>query len=244
MILNWFFNHSSKADSLPSSEEISGIITQFEQNSHLILSLPKILAVAEYNAMVSYFETDSPTNTQVNYGVVFFKKHPEGNLIAQLFLDRNNKLVVRPDGSPFGRQLITQRIGKELQNRIKDKNILFVPIQNIQGHSSPEYNQLIDNIAVWLNDLLKVPEVLPILTYEEAIKYFVTNRPAEKRAVKGAILMKKHSQGNHISQVFLDETNQILYQADGKPYGRQLVAKQLDAELKETFDGKDLIIVE
>lgn len=244
MILNWFFNHSSQADSLPSSEEISGIITQFEQNSHLILSLPQILAVAEYNAIVSYFETDSPTNTQVNYGVVFLKKHTEGKLIAQLFLDINNKLVVRPDGSPFGRQFITQRIGKELQNRIKDKNILFVPIQNRQGYSSPEYNQLIDNIASWLSDLLKVPEVLPILTYEEAIKYFVTNRPTEKRAVKGAILLKKHPQGNHISQVFLDEKNQVVYQADGKPYGRQLVTKQLDAELKETFDGKDLIIVE
>lgn len=95
-----------------------------------------------------------------------------------------------------------------------------------------------------LKDILKVPEVVPIISYESAIQYFVTNRPADSRVTKGAILRQPHSQGQHLYQVFLDSNNQLVCSDDGKPYGRQFVAKQLDKELQETFDEQDLIVVE
>ena len=45
-------------------------------------------------------------------------------------------------------------------------------------------------------------------------------------------------------QVFLDRENDLVLRPDGKPYGRQLVVRELDAELRDTFGNKDLIIVE
>lgn len=44
--------------------------------------------------------------------------------------------------------------------------------------------------------------------------------------------------------MFLDSNNEVIDRSDGKPYGRQLVAKKLDTELQDAFDNQDLIIVE
>ncbi|MGC1395797.1 MAG: hypothetical protein WA828_16190 [Coleofasciculaceae cyanobacterium] len=82
------------------------------------------------------------------------------------------------------------------------------------------------------------------MTYELAIQYFVTDRPADPTVKKGAILRQPHSQGQHLAQVFLDSNNQLIFGTDKKPYGRQLVARELDEELWDAFDGQDLIIVE
>lgn len=104
--------------------------------------------------------------------------------------------------------------------------------------------QLILLLSKWLQDLLKVQEIIPLMTYDSAIKYFVTDRPSDSRVKKGAILRKPHKQGYYLAQVFLDSTNNVLCFTNGKPYGRQLVARELDEELKDTFGNKDLIIVE
>ena len=95
-----------------------------------------------------------------------------------------------------------------------------------------------------LSGLFKTKELIPVMTYESAIEYFVTDRPADPRIVKGAILHQPHRQGQHLAQVFLDKNNQLVCRHDGKPYGRQLVAERLDEELLEVFDGTNLIIVE
>lgn len=104
--------------------------------------------------------------------------------------------------------------------------------------------QVFSQFSKWLQELLKLPEVIPLMTYDSAIKYFVTERPLDPRVKKGAILRQPHKQGYHLAQVFLDSTNNVLCSTDGKPYGRQLVAREVDEELKETFGNKDLIIVE
>jgi hypothetical protein len=107
-----------------------------------------------------------------------------------------------------------------------------------------EISQIFSLLSDLLQDILKIPEVLPVMTYESVMEYFVTNRPADPRVKKGAILRKPHSQGQHLYQVFLDSNNQLVCSDDGKPYGRQLVAKELDKELQKTFDDQDLIVVE
>jgi hypothetical protein len=45
-------------------------------------------------------------------------------------------------------------------------------------------------------------------------------------------------------QVFLDRNADLVCDPEGKPYGRRLVVKALDAELGRTFGDKDLVIVE
>ena len=97
----------------------------------------------------------------------------------------------------------------------------------------------------WLRDILPVgPEVVSNLTYSQALSYFSNHRPADPRVTKGAMLLQQHPQGQLISQLFLDKKNNLVCDSAGKPYGRRLVVRNLDAELQETFGGKDLVIVE
>lgn len=114
-----------------------------------------------------------------------------------------------------------------------------------QKSSADGFHQaILSQLSEWLQDLRKTQEVMPLLTYEDAIQYFITDRPSDSRIEKGAILRQPHPQGQFLAQMFLDSSNQILYCSDGKPYGRKLVVKKLDQELEDTFGTKDLIIVE
>jgi len=92
-------------------------------------------------------------------------------------------------------------------------------------------------------DLPTVPEELvQILTYEEVIKYLArcsSDPEIKKISRKGIVFRQFHALG----QTFLDENNQIILDSQAKPYGRQLIAKELDDELKETFGDKHYFIV-
>ncbi len=110
------------------------------------------------------------------------------------------------------------------------------------SHESTIFN--LDNVNKWLKDLFKVREVISVMTYENAVKYFVTERPSDLKVKRGAILKQHHQQGYYLAQVFLDSYNNVLCQTNGKPYGRQLVVRELDEELRDVFGDKDLIIVE
>jgi hypothetical protein len=128
---------------------------------------------------------------------------------------------------------VEQKKEPSTDNKVEQKNETRIEIYKI-----------ISLFSDLLKDILKVPEVIPIISYESVMEYFVTNRPADSRVIKGAILRQPHSQGQHLYQVFLDSNNRLVCSDDGKPYGRQLVAKKLDKELQENFDDQDLIIVE
>ncbi|MEH2411616.1 hypothetical protein [Nostoc sp.] len=85
-------------------------------------------------------------------------------------------------------------------------------------HESIIFN--LDNLNKWLKDLFKVREVVSVMTYENAVKYFVTERPSDPEVKRGAILKQHHQQGYYLAQVFLDSYNNVLCQTNGKPYGR------------------------
>ena len=105
------------------------------------------------------------------------------------------------------------------------------------------YQSKLSEFIEWLQDLFKMRQVVPIMTYDAAMKYFITDRP-DPKIKKGAILKQKHSQGIHLWQVFLNENNELVLGSDQIPYGRQLVARKMDEELSTTFGKNDLIIVE
>ncbi len=164
--------------------------------------------------------------------------------MAQVFFDRNNQLVFRSDGTPYGRQLVAKKLDQKLSETFGNNELLIVK-QNIHNPTIDENHKLIvSQFSEWLRYLLRIQEIVPIMTYESAIQYFVTNRPEDRRVKKGAMLRQHHPQGYHLAQVFLDRNNQLVHSPDGKPYGRQLVTKELDEELWDTFGDKDLIIVE
>lgn len=86
------------------------------------------------------------------------------------------------------------------------------------------------------------PPSVELLTFRDVVQYFTDNHPGDPRIKSGALLKQPHPKGFLIFQVFLDRENQVCVDSDGHPYGRTLVAKELDDELAVRFDGSDLVI--
>lgn len=86
-------------------------------------------------------------------------------------------------------------------------------------------------------------EVIPLMTYKSAIEYFVTNRPTSLTVKKAAMLKEDHPQGYLVSQVFLDENNEIVCQPNGSPYGRKAIVQRFDEEMADAFRDKDMIVI-
>jgi hypothetical protein len=125
----------------------------------------------------------------------------------------------------------------------------FMPILTGKRKPSLEDLQRMTELAskagAWLRDFLPLgPEVVQLLTYGEAIAYFVEHRPADASVVKGAMLLQDHAEGRMLFQMFLDKDSALACDSGGKPYGRRLVVKALDPELEQTFGGKDLVVLE
>lgn len=88
------------------------------------------------------------------------------------------------------------------------------------------------------------PKAVDRMTYEDAIKYFIQQRPEDDKVDKGVILRERNSKGYLFIQAFLDNENNVIKKKNGMPFGRKLAVKELDEELAERFSDKDMILVE
>lgn len=245
MIVNWFFKDSSDRDKKITHEDKQRIVDQFNKWSPQILAIPEVQTLVTFDQVMTFFETDRPADFTVYKGVIIRQEHLESQiLLGQVFLDQHNRIVCRKDGIPYGRQLVTKSLDKKLTQTFDDREFIFVKLRNKKS-SNHEFNQdIFAQLGELWHDLLKLPDVIPLITYEEVITYFVSNRPNDPRIKRAAILRKPHLQGYHIIQMFLDQNNEVVCDSAGKPYGRQLVALKLDEELLDTFGDKNVIIVE
>lgn len=121
--------------------------------------------------------------------------------------------------------------------------------QNIPRKIQTSITFLIGLIKNLNSSLLeKIPlaqETVSILTYKSMIEYFVINRPDEPNVNKAATLREEiKSKGYLITQVFLNEDNEVICRPDGSPYGRKFFAKTLDEELSDAFGNKNVIVIE
>lgn len=245
MVLNWFLGDSSDGNKNLTSEESQAILAKFHELSSQILTIPEPIEVLTLDAVQNYFESDRPASQNVSTSkcALIRQPHDEGQLLALVFLDRNSQLILRFDGTPYGRQLVARSLDQKLEVAFEDKELIMVE-QKRRKDTKDRIDEFLSQYEKQLRKFLGLPEVISIVTYESVIQYFVKDRPKDPRVQKGAILREPHPQGYHLTQMFLDAQNQPVLGRDGKPYGRQLVAKELDEELEKTFDDKDLIIVE
>ena len=244
MILKWFSNNSSERSKQITPHEEKRILAQFKEWMPRILGIPEVQAMITFDEAISYFQSDMPSHSSVTKGVIIRQERPDGQLLGQMFLDTNNQLVCRSDGTPYGRQLLGEKLDKKLSKNFSEQDLIFVELKSQKSSFAQFHQEIISQISEWLQDFLKMAEVIPIMTYEDAIQYFITSRPSDPRVQKGGILRQPHPQGQLLVQMFLDNNDQIVHRPDGKPYGRYLVAKELDEELQDTFGKQNLIIVE
>lgn len=92
-----------------------------------------------------------------------------------------------------------------------------------------------------MDDLLGIEKV-PLLSYGEAVKYFVTGRLEDGRIAKGALLSRKVADGFLVVWLFLDGENKPLANTRGKAYGRRLLAATLDEELADCFAETEILV--
>ncbi len=101
------------------------------------------------------------------------------------------------------------------------------------------------SISKNLMSYLKIEEnSIEMLTYSEVVKYFVTEKPEDSRIEKGAMIIDNYGEKYLIKQVFLDENNNLVCNTKGTPYGRRIIAINIEEELQDICKGQNLIIFE
>jgi hypothetical protein len=86
------------------------------------------------------------------------------------------------------------------------------------------------------------PKLVEELTFRDVIEYFVSRHPGGPSIQSGALLRMPHPRGHNIFQVFLGLDDELVLDSEGQPYGRQLIAVRLDAELSYRLQNVDLLI--
>ncbi|MDR2798839.1 MAG: hypothetical protein LBB80_10905 [Treponema sp.] len=82
------------------------------------------------------------------------------------------------------------------------------------------------------------------LSYEDVMKYFLEHQGDDARIAKGAMIRANDEKGYVIlTQVFLDEKNELVCGTDGAPLGRKITVPKLDAELVKLFKNNNLVVV-
>ncbi|HBE49828.1 MAG TPA: hypothetical protein DDW76_13795 [Cyanobacteria bacterium UBA11369] len=243
---DWFAKNTSEGEHKITAEDVARIVREFNKCLPRIHGIPEVLEEITFEEAISYFQSDRPGSANVKKGAIICQDHPEGQFLAQVFLDRKNNLICRPNGIPYGCQMVAKKLDKKLSDILEDRELIAFELKPRKsgGYEFPFRQDIVLEFGEWVRNVVQIPQVIPIITYEETIKYFITARPKDPRVRKGAILRQPHPQGYHLAQVFLDKNNQIVLSPNGVPYGRQLVTRELDEELLDVFGNKKLIIVE
>jgi hypothetical protein len=113
----------------------------------------------------------------------------------------------------------------------------------------PAFFQMARSLA---REIAKVPRPLgvDVLTMREVIRYFVEERPADPAIDHGALLIRRSFRSPDpinrrvtlCFQVFLDANHVPRQSPDGEVYGRAMVVRRFDAELKAHLADHDLVI--
>ncbi|MCK5800063.1 MAG: hypothetical protein KAI47_22890 [Deltaproteobacteria bacterium] len=106
------------------------------------------------------------------------------------------------------------------------------------------FNLVID-LTSWLKRAIPLePQLVDLMTREEALSYFISDRPDDPRVAKGVMLFEAHPKGHLLTRVFLDKNNQIISGADGALFGRRLIVRSIDSALDDLRTPHNLVIVE
>lgn len=87
------------------------------------------------------------------------------------------------------------------------------------------------------------PIHLETLGFKEAIAFFSEQAPVVSYPTKAALLLETQPPGYLVTQVFLDDKDELVCQDNDIPYGRRVLVQTIDAELVDAMRGKNLLIL-
>ena len=83
---------------------------------------------------------------------------------------------------------------------------------------------------------------IPLLVYSDVVRYFAEERPDDARIACGAMLVRPGHRGLTIFLAFLDDQKQIVRDANEQPYGRCMLAAEVDDELRGLLADSELLL--
>jgi hypothetical protein len=84
--------------------------------------------------------------------------------------------------------------------------------------------------------------VIKQVAFRDVICYFQEEQPNDFGIAAGALLRRRAANGVVLYQIFLDDTDSIVTDERGRPFGRAVRAREIDDELNHRFGRTDLII--
>ena len=86
-----------------------------------------VVAMMSYDEALKYFIQERPKNNHnIKKGAIFLEKQNEGYFLMWAFLDKDEELVLDDKGNPYGRQVIAQKLDKELAETFGDGHLIVV----------------------------------------------------------------------------------------------------------------------
>lgn len=85
-----------------------------------------VLPCMTYASAIGYFVMDTLPDPRIKRGVLLLKPHFRGHVFIQAFLDEHNQLVLRPDGTMYGRQLLVRELDDELSELFSGNDYVLV----------------------------------------------------------------------------------------------------------------------
>lgn len=202
----------------------------------------------KYKTAVSYYKTVleiDPDNVEAlfNQGLAYFQ------LGKSIKAKKNWEICIDLDRKYTQKRLDELKYSNSLGGNMSFLQQIIQLIEQLFRQLSDSISQIEKTLRELLyrkeNDLPSIElEVRKVFTYEQSISYFVEDRPDHEEIEKGVILKERHKDGYLITQLFLNERNQPVRNINNYVYGRRLITRELDLELKESFGGKSMIVVE
>jgi hypothetical protein len=107
----------------------------------------------------------------------------------------------------------------------------------------------IDPVTLVLNGLEHILDVIEkrkmerVLTYSEAMDWFIRHKGDHPDIAKGAMLKKQLTKMQEITFCMLSKANNLVSSNNGRPIGLKWEVGGLDAELTSLFGDNEIIII-
>ena len=124
------------------------------------------------------------------------------------------------------------------------QNILTLIQTAFEFATREDVQDVAKQLHSFIQNWAEASQQVETVTYNEVIEYFVKQRPNDNRIVKGALMSAPQKNAVKLTWLFLDEQNEAVLKPNRSPYGKQVIAKTIDDDLTDFFDGRSLIIFE
>lgn len=199
---------------------------------------PISYAVFRTDDAIDFFRENAAIADRPIVKGVIYREHATNTLTLSL-LDKQNQLARNSSGEFIGRKIIFGALEPRLEQALEKADVAIIPIEEF-----PPLSNLTQSPSQILKPVLEQvftnlrPHQQDVLTYQDAISFFVKEKP-DYSIKQGAMRLKRDKSGFVFQQAFLDDANEIIRSAKS----RHLFVRHVDPELLALFRENEVALV-